>query len=374
MIQSTLNNSQVGSDSLNFEDTYIPGDSADWGSAKRILVFQCKQLGDALLLTPVIRWLYEKHPHITIDVLCKPISSQIFDSLPNVGSVFELQPTVLNLVNLLKNHLPRDSYDMFLDFHGSRESVLLSILLNARVRFTVGEFKTSLAGKVWTHKLPKSPSKRHTVERNFDVLRRLGVVCDEFVPLSITFMERAAKDKLQIDPDSSYIVVHPVANWMFKTPSVKFWVGLLNQLADTFDGKIVLTGGSAPLEVQFCREIEESLGGEVINLCNQTTISQLGSLIKDADGYIGIDTFASHIAAGCGVNGVVFFGPTCESTWGPHQLTKTLKVITNPDWSCRPCHLDGCGGGKKSECLNFRLQEDGVIDRVVSYLGRSLEQ
>src|SRR5210317_769980 len=102
--------------SSTFEETYVPRDSADWHNAKRILMFQCKQLGDALLLTPVIEWLHQKYPHIVVDVVCKPSSSIIFSSLPNVESVFELQPTTLNLVNLFRIELKRNQYDIFLDF------------------------------------------------------------------------------------------------------------------------------------------------------------------------------------------------------------------------------------------------------------------
>jgi len=361
--------------SSTFAENYIPHDSADWNNAKRILIFQCKQLGDALLLTPVVQWLHKKYPQIVIDVVCKPSSSPIFSSRPNVESVFELQPTTLNLVNLFRIELKRNQYDMFLDFHGSRESILLAFLTKAGVRCTSSPAKPKLLNKIWTHCLPNPPLKRHAAEKNLDVLRRLGMNCGEIVPPSVEFAVQSVSEgeNLLPDSDTALIVVHPVANWMFKTPSVNFWTALLHRLVKMVDGTIVVTGGSAPLEIQFCKEIEEAMPGDLLNLCGQTTITQLGSIIDRANFYIGIDTFASHIAAGCGVNGVVFFGPTCESTWGPYQVTKTLDVITNPNWHCRPCHLDGCGGGKKSECLNFRLQQDAIIDRVLSYVRRSLD-
>ncbi|MGH7291480.1 MAG: putative lipopolysaccharide heptosyltransferase III, partial [Myxococcota bacterium] len=34
--------------------------------------------------------------------------------------------------------------------------------------------------------------------------------------------------------------------------------------------------------------------------------------------------------------------------WGPWQVAQ--QVVTSAH-SCRPCGLDGCGGGKVSECL-----------------------
>src|SRR5439155_778970 len=46
----------------------------------------------------------------------------------------------------------------------------------------------------------------------------------------------------------------------------------------------------------------------------------------------------------------VQFGPSGESEWGPWNVIHRVIRSTH---SCRPCGLDGCGGGKVSECLTF---------------------
>lgn len=46
---------------------------------------------------------------------------------------------------------------------------------------------------------------------------------------------------------------------------------------------------------------------------------------------------------------VALFGPSNENEWGPRQVPH--RIVTSPYHPCRPCRLDGCGGGKVSDCL-----------------------
>jgi heptosyltransferase-3 len=45
---------------------------------------------------------------------------------------------------------------------------------------------------------------------------------------------------------------------------------------------------------------------------------------------------------------VALFGPSGDKEWGPWNV---VHRVVAADFSCRPCGLDGCGGGKVSECL-----------------------
>jgi heptosyltransferase III len=55
-----------------------------------------------------------------------------------------------------------------------------------------------------------------------------------------------------------------------------------------------------------------------------------------------------HIAAAVGTPTVALFGPSGETEWGPWMVRS--RILTS-DHRCRPCGFDGCGGGKRSECL-----------------------
>jgi heptosyltransferase-3 len=50
-----------------------------------------------------------------------------------------------------------------------------------------------------------------------------------------------------------------------------------------------------------------------------------------------------------GTPALALFGPSNEHVWGPWRVAH--RVVSSDAHPCRPCNLDGCGGGKVSECL-----------------------
>jgi len=71
-----------------------------------------------------------------------------------------------------------------------------------------------------------------------------------------------------------------------------------------------------------------------------------------------------HIAAAVGTPTVALFGPSGDIEWGPWQVPNRIVTSSHP---CRPCGRDGCGGGKRSECLEVIAPEQ-VLDAVRSLL------
>ena len=70
---------------------------------------------------------------------------------------------------------------------------------------------------------------------------------------------------------------------------------------------------------------------------------------EGARAFAGVDSAPMHIAAAVGTPSVALFGPSSELAWGPWRTPH--RVVVSGDFPCRPCGLDGCGGGKVSECL-----------------------
>ena len=68
-----------------------------------------------------------------------------------------------------------------------------------------------------------------------------------------------------------------------------------------------------------------------------------------ARAFVGVDSAPMHIAAAMGTPVVVLFGPSGEMQWGPWGVA--ARVVASNAHPCRPCGLDGCGGGKVSDCL-----------------------
>lgn len=89
------------------------------------------------------------------------------------------------------------------------------------------------------------------------------------------------------------------------------------------------------------------------NLAGQLSLKELAALTARARLFIGVDSAPMHIAAAVGTPALALFGPSGEALWGPWGTPSTghHKVVASDGYTCRPCGLDGCGGGKVSDCL-----------------------
>ena len=86
-----------------------------------------------------------------------------------------------------------------------------------------------------------------------------------------------------------------------------------------------------------------------VDLGGQLTLKQLAALTARARLFIGVDSAPMHIAAAMGTPVVALFGPSGDIEWAPWKVA--ARVVASRSFPCRPCGLDGCGGGKVSECL-----------------------
>jgi heptosyltransferase-3 len=94
----------------------------------------------------------------------------------------------------------------------------------------------------------------------------------------------------------------------------------------------------------------------IVNLTGTLSLQELAALTSKARAFVGVDTAPMHIAAAMGTPTLALFGPSGEEEWGPWRVAQ--RVVVSRLHPCRPCGLDGCGGGKVSECLTSLRVDD----------------
>jgi heptosyltransferase-3 len=113
-------------------------------------------------------------------------------------------------------------------------------------------------------------------------------------------------------------------------------------------------------------ELLRALRRPVVNLAGQLGLRELAALIGRARLFVGVDSAPMHMASAMRTPTVVLFGPSGELEWGPWHTTHRIVVSDHP---CRPCGLNGCGGGNRSECI-----ESIPIERVLRAIDETLAQ
>ncbi len=354
-----------------------PDDALQLQDVHRALVVKLRHLGDVLLTSPVFSCLARHAPHIEVDALVYRDTAEMLSGHPDIAQLFTVDRKWKHLGLLgqiraessLISALKARGYDLMITLTEHNRGVWLSRLL--RPKFAVapaGEFGW-LFNRSFTHRYHVvGGNRRHTVEIHLDSLRRIGVYPgpDErrltLVPGAEATEKVAGLLAEHALEERSFILVHPGSRWLFKCWTVAHMQELIRGLQDR-GWRVALSAAPDRAELAMVGDILEGVK-DVVNLSGSLSLKELASLIGRARLFIGVDSAPMHIAAAMGTPTVALFGPSGDIEWGPWQVPS--RIIT-ADYPCRPCGLDGCGGGKRSECLEA-IGSNQVLGAVESLL------
>jgi heptosyltransferase-3 len=231
-----------------------------------------------------------------------------------------------------------------------------------RPRFSVApDLRTyRLYRKTFTHRYPViGGNRRHTVEINLDALRRLGIYPDKakrslvlaVSPSAMAVAQEAVSRANLID--RSFVLIHPGSRWFFKCWPPDCMASLCDAIVA--DGMpVALVSGPDPLEKWLLNEVTRRLKQPLPTFPGTLSLKELAALIARARLFVGMDSAPMHMAAAMGTPTVALFGPSGDIEWGPWQVPHRIVTSSHP---CRPCGRDGCGGGKRSECVEIITPE-----------------
>jgi heptosyltransferase-3 len=359
---------------LIFRGKVSYGDYPDLTDVKKILVVKLRHLGDVLLTSPVFRSLKEAVPQAEVDAYIYKEALPMLDGHPDIdqligydrnwkkGGFFTRIGKELSILSEIRKR----GYDLVVNLTEGDRGVLAALASKAKIRVGFRP-KGKWQQKSLTHIAKDCPNLRHTVERNLDVLRRIGI----FPPLEsrelYLHLPDAAREKARAFAGKEpFVLIHPTSRWRFKC-----WpIHKMRQLAERLlsEGKrVILTSGPDAEEKKMAQEISQGL--DVLNLGGAISLKELGSLIDLAELLICVDSVPFHMASALKKPVVALFGPTSDVTWGPWR--NPLARIVASERSCRPCYLDGCGGSKRSDCLES-LPLESVLRAVRLFYERGI--
>lgn len=365
-----------GNSVLNLRPVLAPlatlsvSDTLDPNRIRRVLVTKLRHHGDVLLASPVLGALKRQLPHAEIDALVYHDTRDMLAEHPALGQ--------LHLVR--KGGALSEEWRLLLALRSRRYDLLIHLTSSARGAWLARVLRPSVSvapnhtGRLYrnsfTH-LYSQANARHMVECNLDALRRIGLWPEEadkkLLLVAGAEAERSAEQHLRdLGLEAGkFILIHPTSRWQFKCwPEAK-----VAELATRLAGHgwpLLFTSGPDTQETGMMQRILTRLPFQAPSLAGKLTLKQLAALTARARLFVGMDSAPMHIAAAVGTPVVALFGPSGENIWGPWQVP--ARVITS-NHSCRPCGFDGCGGSKRSDCL-----ETIPADRVLNAALELLEQ
>lgn len=348
----------------------------------RVLVVKLRHHGDVLLTSPVFSALQAAAPQVEIDALVYRDTAEMLTLHPAIRQVHTIDRQWKALGPLgqmraewgLLQTLRGRHYDLILHLTEHRRGAWLA-------RLTVAPWavapKVKGRGRFWqksfTHfvEVPRN-ALRHTVERNLDALRRIGVYPEADARRLVLVPGAEAEARVagllaerQLTA-GRFLHVHPGSRWLFKCWPAEKMAQTLAQLQSQ-GWPVLLTGAPDPRELAMVDAIQArlvTLGGRpAASLAGQLSLKELAAVAGQAKVFLGVDSAPMHIAAAMGTPAVALFGPSGDKEWGPWGVP--ARVIASDRHPCRPCGIDGCGGGKVSDCL-VSLEVAQVVAAVQS--------
>lgn len=336
----------------------------------RVLVTKLRHHGDVLLASPVIGALKRHYPDAEIDALVYHDTRDMLSGHPGLTRLHTIprKATLADNWRLLQS-LRGIGYDTLVHLTTSTRGAVLARVL--RPRIAVGP---AHGGKLYRNSFTHlyrliNGNRRHTVEINLDALRRIGLDLTEadkhltLIPGDAAFARADAHLGGFGLAAKKFILIHPTSRWLFKCWSEAKVAELANRLI-RMGHPVLFTSAPDPQETAMLGRIQAQMQMPAASLAGQLSLKELAALIARARLFIGVDSAPMHMAAAVATPTVALFGPSGEIDWGPWRVAS--RVITS-NHTCRPCGLDGCGGSKKSECLEV-IEVEQVLQAAEALL------
>jgi heptosyltransferase-3 len=345
------------------------GDYPDLKGVKKILVVKMRHHGDVLLTSPLFSVLKQALPKSQIDAFLYRDTLPMLEGHPAISNFLLYDRSWKKLsfwkkmreeVRLLKK-VRKEGYDLVINLTEGDRGAIIALVSKSRYKVGFDPEGKGFKGKkkIYTHVVKNCTTPRHTVEKQLDVLRRIGIFpkpCERDLTLHIP-EEAKVSVRAKLCFDGPYVVIHPVSRWRFKCLPTGRIAELIEQLHKQ-GSQIVLSAGPDKEELKMCEEILSQTQAPICNLAGKMTLKELCALIEGSECLICVDSVPLHIASATKTPVIALFGPTSDKNWGPWMHPQSRVIAQNSP--CRPCFMDGCGGSKMSDCL-FTLSVSQIL-------------
>lgn len=365
----------------------------------RILAVRTSALGDAVLVTPVLRALHERHPGAELHFVTQPAWAPLFDGLPFVTRVWRWtmgggRRTLRGIPAFAASLRRSGPFDLAVDLQNAPMVRLLLAGVRPRrtihfvKRRTVGAVVSSIFGEgpvlddlpaaaLYLESLGPLGFPTHAAARRGVVLlpslskphagnvtaleqAALATTDDPSIPgdlppipdpvtgwnlrpaVHLSSEARAEADSLLAGAgDAPVVALAPGGRWATKRWPPERFAQVGDALAGT-GARVVLVGG--PGDAAQLRAVEAALRDPPLGDTASLGVAGLAAVIARARVLVTCDSAPNHLAQAVGTPTITVFGPTSARRWGPlpgagAAIALPIGCAPCSNFGKRPCHL-----------------------------------
>jgi len=352
----------------------------------KILIIKIRSLGDTLLISPLIKNLYNFYDNPNIDILANKNSADILRFNPFVKNLILYDKSNLNVLPFFKKlanfislvlSIKKQKYDIVIDLDEADRGAIISYLSSAKVRIGSSNLKNKFLIKSYTS-LFRPESTLHVVRINLLPLKNLGIKTKN---ISVkVYLGKENTDFLSTELcQKGFIHIHPFSQGEYKDIEPTIIARIIDFCQNTINTEVVLTSSSSERELDLAHKIVSKCKSKPTTFLGNLTIHQINFLNKKSTLFLGSDTAIMHISAANNIPTIAIFGPSNPVSWGPWsnkfgasyskgkklQINHIHRVITS-EMECQPCFNLGCNNSRDSQCMkNFDID---LVQNTISSL------
>ena len=338
----------------------------------KILILKFRNIGDVLLIAPLLSNLKQYYPESQINVAVNKGTEPMVSLNPNVNKLIIYDRDLIKSLSPVRKLLQeiqfsfafrKERYDMVINLTEGDRGAQIAWLTGAPIRIGYPN-KNRILKSAFTHYLPMQDF-RHTLETNLDPLRILGIpINNKKVEIYCDKNDEYFMDD-KLSKIQQFIHIHPVSRWLFKCIADQTMAQIIDYCETELNTKVIITAAPVQAEIDKINSILSFCKSNPINLSGELSLKQTAALNKKAKLFIGVDTAIMHMSAANDTPVFAFFGPSGTDHWGPWDNDMMQSTYTERNGfqimgkhrvfaesrSCQPCGRDGCNGTKISNCL-----------------------
>ncbi len=307
---------------------------------ERILLIQTAFIGDAVLTLPLIQVLKKNNPDVFIDVICTPVTREIFESSPSVDEVIVLdkrgeQKSFFKLIGFSKK-IRQKSYSQVYSPHRSFRTCLL--ILWSGIRESYG-FSNSAIPFVYKN-IIKYKSDMHEVERDLSLCGFNNVFNSWKILPEIIATSQIKNDVdkyLSSIKSGKFVAVAPGAVWDTKKYPAKYYEELIEFILQ-IGYPVVLIGSASDAEL--CESIKNKFEHNVFSSAGKFTVPGTVELLKKCKLLVSNDSAPTHFGMAADIPVLTIFCSTIPG-FGFYPYNGKSYSISYDELNCKPCGIHG---------------------------------
>lgn len=311
---------------------------------KKILVVRFRQMGDAILTTPLLNTIRKSFPDARIDFVLNERLASLFKGHPAISNIItftdEERHNTLTYIKKVRNTVKSTRYDAIIDMRSTPNTMLFA-LFSPGTPLRIGIRKPYTQG-VFNHRMEACSDDENMIDHNLSLAAPLDIwgQLDLQRDLSLAISDeekqqfRQKMEQAGIDFAKPVMLVGVTAKLRDKTWPDEYMAQTVKHLIKEYPGLQLIFNYAPDKEEENARRMYGQLGNPENIFINLTAQSprELAAMAANCDAYFGNEGGTRHIVHAMGKPSLVICSPLAsKKTWLPTATSIVARGISASD-------------------------------------------